>query len=198
MESRKLKKLTADLFMLLSVMALAVVSYLLAFNREPNGTAGQTLSETTCVESSAAADSVNGNPVASVENSSEPAREIPAQETAAQAPSPRPASRAPTLMPQVAPSIPDSAADEEEDVSVPLAFIKPPPEFVPNAEQQAEINWMRQEFVAAVGDPGQDPAAYRRRWQKAQQRQDEHFRLMFGDDAFNALQAEAVGQDGGE
>ncbi len=167
---------------------LGSIMYLLGGNGRPNDTGKVIPAETP--------DTEKGVPVATtapVEFIEKAGITPPGHETVTKA-------EQPAMAPQVSPPVTQVASvmatagveNVEEDVSVPLVFVNPPREFVPSEEEQNVLDSMRQKFIEDVGEPGNDPAAYRKRWNKAQQRQDAQFQAMFGDEAFNALQQEAV------
>ena len=74
----------------------------------------------------------------------------------------------------------------------PVAFAEASPSPESSAEEIAEINLLRQEFIEQVGGYNQDPSdpGYRHRWEMAQQLLDEQLRTELGEEAFNRLQNE--------
>jgi hypothetical protein len=74
----------------------------------------------------------------------------------------------------------------------PVAFAEASPDPEASAEEIAEINALRQEFIEEIGGYDQDPSdpEYRKRWQVAQQFLDEQLRTELGEEVFNRLQNE--------
>jgi hypothetical protein len=76
---------------------------------------------------------------------------------------------------------------------MPAVMAEALPATVSTAEQAADWEKVRYDFVNAIGGPNQDPAdpQYRKRWTSAESEADRRFRLLFGDTAFVQHQLKA-------
>ena len=91
-------------------------------------------------------------------------------------------------------SVAKTAERELDFAQVPLALYQPPPEAGWNDEQLDRLVVLREMFAAALGRLEQDPTNpnYRERWIQTQPWIDEQFQTIFGDEAFNRQQRQAV------
>lgn len=82
--------------------------------------------------------------------------------------------------------------------TIPAALAEAPPSLGLTEQQNATLEKLRHDFVAAVGGVDQDPAnpEYARRWQEAQLSSDQLFRLHFGEAAFVQMQIVALQHTG--
>jgi len=85
-------------------------------------------------------------------------------------------------------------AARETRVTPPAVLADPSPQQGFTDSQTARIAQLRDEFAAAVGGPGQDPAdpEYLHRWAEAQPRFDQQFKTLFGTRAFQEQQQAAA------
>jgi hypothetical protein len=85
-------------------------------------------------------------------------------------------------------------AARETRVAPPAILADPSPQQGFTDSQMARIAQLRDEFAAAVGGPGQDPAdpEYLHRWAEAQPRFDQQFKTLFGARAFQEQQQAAA------
>ena len=84
--------------------------------------------------------------------------------------------------------------DQTDNVVRPLAFYRPRLEANWTEDQRQKLVNLRNEFTAAMGGWNQDPAdpRYRELWIETQPIIDEEFEALFGVEAFNDQQIQAV------
>jgi len=78
-------------------------------------------------------------------------------------------------------------------ILVPAVMADALPATVKTEAQVADLEKLRNDFVNAVGGANQDPADpnYLKRWEQAQAAADQRYRLLFGDNAYVAMQMKA-------
>lgn len=96
------------------------------------------------------------------------------------------------------PSVPVLVKDSQgrsNPVALPLVWQDPSPDVSWSNEQIEAFRSLWDKFVEDVGGAGQDPSdpAYQERWNEAQRESDLSFKALFGKQAYNAHQIQALG-----
>jgi hypothetical protein len=85
----------------------------------------------------------------------------------------------------------DDVAVSMKPISIPLALKESSSQILGKAEYQTVVDTIKDQFIANIGGPNQDPTdpSYIQRWHQAQALADEQLRKYLGGDAYNRLSA---------